>query len=47
MGFPLVPPVACCQGILEAISDGLGLDGQLQVEVLEGKGAGEGTRVAT
>ena len=34
MGFALVTPVTSGKGVLEAVCDGPGLDGQLQVEVL-------------
>lgn len=36
VSLPLVSPVPCGQGVLESIRDGLRLNGQLQVEVLEG-----------
>ena len=36
VSFPLVSPIAGGQRILQAVCDGPGLDGQLQVEVLQG-----------
>ena len=36
VSLPLVSPVPCGQGVLESIRDGLRLNGQLQVKVLEG-----------
>ncbi len=34
VGLALVTPVTCGQGVLEAVRDGPGLDGQFQVEIL-------------